>query len=95
MSWYCLLKAYRISVRKRTDIAYFVEMGVAVTPALVVDGQVKVSGKVPSEDVLEQILQQQWIQVLLCDQRMPDMTGIEFLEQIVPLKSHGSVGHLV
>lgn len=30
----------------------------------------------------EKILQQQWIQVLLCDQRMPDVTGVEFCEQI-------------
>jgi two-component system response regulator HupR/HoxA len=24
------------------------------------------------------VLQKQWIQVLLCDQRMPEMTGVEF-----------------
>ena len=28
------------------------------------------------------ILQEQWIQVLLCDQRMPDMTGVEFSEKV-------------
>lgn len=28
------------------------------------------------------ILHQQWIQVLLCDQRMPGMTGIEFCEKV-------------
>jgi len=30
----------------------------------------------------EQILQQEWIQVLLCDQRMPEMTGVEFTQKI-------------
>jgi two-component system response regulator HupR/HoxA len=30
----------------------------------------------------EDILQQQWIQVALCDQRMPDMTGIEFFQRL-------------
>ncbi len=28
------------------------------------------------------ILQEQWVQVLLCDQRMPDMTGVEFSEKV-------------
>ncbi|RKZ70237.1 MAG: sigma-54-dependent Fis family transcriptional regulator [Gammaproteobacteria bacterium] len=30
----------------------------------------------------EDILQREWIQVLLCDQRMPEMTGVEFTEKI-------------
>ena len=30
----------------------------------------------------EKILQQQWIQVLLCDHRMPDKTGVEFCRQV-------------
>ena len=30
----------------------------------------------------EKILQQQWIQVLLCDQRMPEMTGVEFSQKV-------------
>jgi two-component system response regulator HupR/HoxA len=30
----------------------------------------------------ETILRQQWIQVLLCDQRMPGMTGVEFCKQV-------------
>jgi len=30
----------------------------------------------------EQILQQEWVQIILCDQRMPDMTGVEFLKQV-------------
>ena len=34
-----------------------------------------------AKDALK-ILQQEWIQVVLCDQRMPDVTGIEFCSQI-------------
>lgn len=30
----------------------------------------------------EQILQNEWIQVLLCDHRMPDMTGVEFCTMV-------------
>ncbi len=30
----------------------------------------------------ETILQREWIQILLCDQRMPEMTGVEFTEKI-------------
>ena len=41
------------------DIAKFVTYGVMVPPALVVDGEVKVTGKVPSEAELEKILQGQ------------------------------------
>jgi two-component system response regulator HupR/HoxA len=33
-------------------------------------------------DDAEQVLKQQWIQVLLCDQRMPEMTGVEFSQYI-------------
>ncbi|MES9833128.1 MAG: sigma-54 dependent transcriptional regulator [Candidatus Thiodiazotropha sp. DIVDIV] len=28
------------------------------------------------------ILQGKWVQIILCDQRMPDMTGVEFLKQV-------------
>lgn len=34
-----------------------------------------------TDDALE-ILRQQWIQVLLCDQRMPDMSGVDFTEKV-------------
>ncbi len=30
----------------------------------------------------EDILRREWIQVLLCDQRMPDMSGVEFSEKV-------------
>ena len=38
------------------EIATFASYGVMITPALVVDGEVKVSGKVPSEDELTKML---------------------------------------
>ncbi len=41
------------------DIAKFADYGVMVPPALVVDGEVKVTGKVPNEAELEKILQGQ------------------------------------
>ena len=33
-------------------------------------------------DEAENVLRQQWIQVLLCDQRMPGTTGVEFCKQV-------------
>lgn len=30
----------------------------------------------------EKILEQEWVQIILCDQRMPDETGIEFLQRV-------------
>lgn len=30
----------------------------------------------------EQILKQEWVQIILCDQRMTDITGVEFLKQV-------------
>ena len=43
-------------VVKVEDMASIVGYGIMATPALVVDGQVKVSGKVPSVDELKSIL---------------------------------------
>lgn len=40
-----------------TDIARITDFGVVMTPALAIDGQVKVTGKVPSEAELERLLQ--------------------------------------
>jgi small redox-active disulfide protein 2 len=46
----------RVSIRKRTDIAYFQEMGVSVTPSLVVNRIVVSKGKVLTVDqVAEQL----------------------------------------
>ena len=44
------------SVEKVTDIQEIISCGVMMTPALVVDGQVKVTGKVPSLDDLKKML---------------------------------------
>ncbi len=30
----------------------------------------------------EQILEEEWVRVVLCDQRMPDITGVDFLRQV-------------
>lgn len=41
---------------KVTDIGEIVSYGVMTTPALVVDGVIKVSGKIPSEDEIKEFL---------------------------------------
>ena len=43
-------------LEKVTDIKRYPEFGVMFTPALVVDGVVKSSGKVPSLDEIKQLL---------------------------------------
>jgi small redox-active disulfide protein 2 len=43
-------------LEKVTDLNRIMSFGVMMTPALVLDGQVKVSGKVPSLDELKSIL---------------------------------------
>jgi small redox-active disulfide protein 2 len=43
-------------IEKVTDVMRFADFGVMMTPALVVDGEVKVSGRVPSHDELTQML---------------------------------------
>jgi predicted DsbA family dithiol-disulfide isomerase len=45
-------------LRKITDLRQIMALGVMLTPALVVNGAVKVSGRVPSVEELKQILQQ-------------------------------------
>ena len=44
-------------LEKITDLQRIMSFGVMTTPALVVDGKVKVSGKVPSVDDLKTMLQ--------------------------------------
>jgi small redox-active disulfide protein 2 len=44
-------------LEKVTDLKRIMEFGVMTTPALVVDGKVKVSGKVPSVDEIKVLLQ--------------------------------------
>ena len=46
----------KVEVAKVTDINEIVAHGVMVTPALVVDGQVKASGRVPTPEEIEQML---------------------------------------
>jgi len=46
---------YRLE--KITDIKRFAEFGVMMTPAMVVDGELKVSGKIPTDQALRQMLQ--------------------------------------
>ncbi len=43
-------------IEKVTDINEIMKFGVMMTPALVVDGEVKVVGKVPSTDEISQML---------------------------------------
>ena len=43
-------------IEKVTDILRFADFGVMMTPALVVDGVVKATGKVPSPDELKKLL---------------------------------------
>lgn len=44
-------------MEKVTDLNQIMSFGVFMTPALVVDGEVKVVGKVPSEEEIKQIIQ--------------------------------------
>lgn len=43
-------------LEKITDLTEIIKFNVMMTPALVVDGQVKVSGRVPSMDDLKQMI---------------------------------------
>jgi len=43
-------------LEKVKEIAQIMAFGVMITPALAVDGQVKVSGKVPSVDEIKKLL---------------------------------------
>ncbi|HWQ54276.1 MAG TPA: thioredoxin family protein [Bryobacteraceae bacterium] len=47
---------FEFEIRKVTDIAEIIAFGVIATPALAVDGEVKVVGKVPSVGELKSIL---------------------------------------
>jgi small redox-active disulfide protein 2 len=43
-------------LEKVTDIEAIMDFGVMMTPALVIDGEVKVVGRIPSADELRQLL---------------------------------------
>ena len=44
------------SLEKVTDINDISAFGIVATPALVVDGEVKVAGRVPTADAIKQLL---------------------------------------
>ena len=44
-------------IEKATDINEIMKFGVIITPALVIDGQVKAVGKVPSPDEIRRMLE--------------------------------------
>lgn len=44
------------TIEKVTDIDKIIGFGVMITPALVVDGDVKVAGKVPSVEEIKEII---------------------------------------
>jgi len=44
------------TIEKVTDINEIMKMGVMMTPALAVDGEVKIVGKVPDADAIKDIL---------------------------------------
>ena len=44
-------------IEKITDITKIMKFGVMMTPALAVDGEVKVAGKVPSVDEIKKMIQ--------------------------------------
>lgn len=43
-------------VKKITDIREYAKAGVAFTPAVVINGEIKLSGKVPSVDEIKSVL---------------------------------------
>ncbi len=43
-------------IEKVTDFMRFADFGVMITPALVVDGKLKIAGKVPTDAELEKML---------------------------------------
>ena len=47
-------------LEKVTDIDEIVKMGVMMTPALAVDGEIKVTGKVPDAEAIQPMLRQTW-----------------------------------
>jgi len=49
-------------LRKITDLQQIMALGVMMTPALVVNGAVKVSGRVPTVEELKQILRESAVQ---------------------------------
>ncbi len=51
----------------------------AIRRILVGDFDVKIAADIKTA---ERYLEEEWVQVVLCDQRMPDLTGVEFLKSV-------------
>jgi len=45
-----------VTVEKVSDISEIIKFGIMMTPALVIDGTVKIAGRVPSEGEIQSIL---------------------------------------
>ncbi|MGA1844094.1 MAG: thioredoxin family protein [bacterium] len=48
--------ALEFEITKITDIPAIMKFGITVTPALVIDDEIKVAGKVPSVDEIKEML---------------------------------------
>lgn len=44
------------TIEKITDMLKFIDYGVMITPALIVDGKLKVAGKIPTSDEIKSFL---------------------------------------
>ena len=44
------------TIEKITDMLKFIDYGVMITPALIVDGKLKVAGKIPTTDEIKSFL---------------------------------------
>lgn len=50
-------KGFEASINKMTDIKEIAQTGILMTPGLIIDGKVKVSGKLPSKAEVEKIIE--------------------------------------
>ena len=46
----------KVNLKHVYDINEIIERGVMTTPAIVIDGKVKISGRIPSEEEIEKLL---------------------------------------
>lgn len=50
-------KGLEVSVQKMTDIKEISQTGILMTPGLIIDGKVKLSGKLPTKTEVEKIIE--------------------------------------
>ena len=50
-------KGLEVSVQKMTDIKEISQTGILMTPGLIIDGKVKLSGKLPTKIEVEKIIE--------------------------------------